>query len=123
MNNKGQTLVLFVLLMPLLLLFVMVVIEMSRLYLTKSEYENVIIDTIYYGLDNLDKANVKETMNNLLDKNIKGNKQIEIKDNKIVIEVTSKIDGMYKKMFKDIYKVDMKYTGYLENNKKIIKKG
>jgi len=78
MNNKGQSLVVFVLVLPLIILIIAGIMEVGRLYLTKTEYENNIIETINFGLDNLDKDNVKEKMMTLLDENISGTKNIQI---------------------------------------------
>jgi len=99
MNNKGQALVVFVLVLPIIMLIIAGVMEMGRLSLVKAEYEDSIIDTINYGLDNLDKENVKEKMDLLLDKNISGTKNIEITEGTIKIHVTSNLDSMFSKLF------------------------
>ena len=122
MNNKGQALVVFVLVLPLIILIIAGVMEMGKLSLTKNEYENSIIDTINYGLDNLDKENVKEKMNLLLDKNISGTKNVEISDGVIKVHVTSNLDGMFSKLFKSQYDINLTYKGYIsEGKKKIVK--
>ncbi len=122
MNNKGQALVVFVLVLPLIILIIAGVMEMGKLSLTKNEYENSIIDTINYGLDNLDKENVKEKMTALLDKNISGTKNVEISDGVIKVHVTSNLDGMFSKLFKSQYDINLTYKGYIsEGKKKIVK--
>ena len=122
MNNKGQALVVFVLVLPLIILIIAGVMEMGKLSLTKNEYENSIIDTINYGLDNLDKENVKEKMMTLLDKNISGTKNVEISDGVIKVYVTSNLDGMFSKLFKSRYDINLTYKGYiLEGKKKVVK--
>ena len=122
MNNKGQALVVFVLVLPLIMLIIAGVMEMGRLSLVKAEYEDSIIDTINYGLDNLDKENVKEKMNLLLDKNISGTKNIEITEGTIKIHVTSNLDSMFSKLFKKVYDINLTYRGYIVDGKKKIVK-
>jgi len=122
MNNKGQALVVFVLVLPLIMLIIAGVMEMGRLSLVKAEYEDSIIDTINYGLDNLDKENVKEKMDLLLDKNISGTKNIEITEGTIKIHVTSNLDSMFSKLFKKEYDINLTYRGYIVDGKKKIVK-
>lgn len=122
MNNKGQALVVFVLVLPIIMLIIAGVMEMGRLSLVKAEYEDSIIDTINYGLDNLDKENVKEKMNLLLDKNISGTKNIEITEGTIKIHVTSNLDSMFSKLFKKEYDINLTYRGYIVDGKKKIVK-
>lgn len=122
MNNKGQALVIFVLVLPLIILIIAGVMEMGKLSLTKNEYENSIIDTINYGLDNLDKENVKEKMMTLLDKNISGTKNVEISDGVIKVHVTSNLDGMFSKLFKSQYDINLTYKGSITDGKKKIVK-
>ncbi|MCI9110452.1 MAG: hypothetical protein HFH47_01410 [Bacilli bacterium] len=122
MNNHGQALVVFVLVLPLIILIIAGVMEMGKLSLVKTEYENCITDTISYGLNNLDKDNVEEKMYLLLDKNIKGTKNIEIKDGIIKIHVTSNLEGMFSKLFKESYDINLTYKGYmLDGKNKIVK--
>ncbi len=122
MNNKGQTLVVFVLLLPLVMMITASVIEIGRLSIINTEYKNSITDAINYGLDNLDKENVSDKMKKLLDKNISGTKNIDINDGVIKIHVTSSLDGMFSSILKKAYSIDITYIGYLEADKKIIVK-
>jgi len=122
MNNKGQALVVFVLVLPLIMLIIAGVMEMGRLSLTKTEYEDSIVDTITYGLDNLEKENVKDKMMILLDKNISGTKNVEISDGVIRVHVTSDLDGMFSTLFKSNYEINLIYKGYIVDGKKKIVK-
>jgi len=122
MNNKGQSLVVFVLVLPLIILIIAGIMEVGRLYLTKTEYENNIIETINFGLDNLDKDNVKEKMMTLLDENISGTKNIQITNGTIEVHVTNNVEGMFTKIFKSYYDINLRYKGYIvDGNKKIVK--
>jgi len=122
MNNKGQSLVVFVLVLPLIIIIIAGVMEMGRLYLTKTQYEDNITYTIDYGLDSLDKDDVKEKMMTLLNENIKGTKNIQITNGVIEIHVTSNVDGLFTKIFKSYYDINLRYKGYIvDGNKKIVK--
>lgn len=95
---------------------------MGNLSLTKSNYESSIVSAIRYGLDNIDKEDVKDKMISLLDQNIKGTKSVEISDGIIKVHVTSDLDGLFSKIFKEHYEINLTYKGYLEDGEKRIVK-
>ena len=53
MNNKGQSLVIFILILPILLLLFALIWEIGNLGFTINRYETEIKDTINYVLNNL----------------------------------------------------------------------
>lgn len=115
MNNKGQSLIIFVLILPVLLLLITLVFEIGNLNYSVNKYKKEIKQTIEYGLNNLEKDNLEEILANLLKANIKGQINIEINNQKIKINVKDKI------IFKNKFDIDITYIGYKENNKIIIK--
>ncbi len=119
MNNKGQSLIIFVLILPILLLLFALIFELGNYGLTINKYEKEIKSTIEYGLDNIDSIN-EEKLTNLLKENIKGNINIEINNQIIKINVKEKYDNLFN--FNNKFDIDITYIGYIENNKKIIKK-
>ena len=50
MNNRGQTLVMFILMLPLLLIVLCLVVDIGMLSLEKKKLENTLKDAIYYEL-------------------------------------------------------------------------
>ncbi len=122
LNNHGQALVIFVLLLPLFLLIIGYIIELGQMYITKSKYEQTINETIKYGLRHLDDALVKDKMQKMMDANIKGAKEITISDNKISITVKDQKEGLFKSFFEKTYDINITYTGYKKDNQIIIKK-
>lgn len=121
-NNKGQILVVFVLILPILLLLLALIWEIGNLSFTINKYETAIYDTIEYGLNHQSQENLSLTLTNLLKANgVKGNIQIEIK-NYIKINVTEKYDALYNNLFKHKFDIDLTYTGYKDNNQIIIRK-
>ena len=121
MNNKGQSLVVFVLILPVLLLLFALIWEIGNLGLTINKYETAIKDTIEYGLNNQNKENLEETLTSLLKANIEGDIQIEI-NNYIKINVTKKYNALYNNLFNHKFDIDLTYICYKENNQIIIKK-
>ena len=88
MKNKGQTLVIFILILPILLLLLALIFEIGALHITKIKYENAIKDAIEYGLTHQEE-NMPQKLESLLKANIKGNINIEI-NNYIKINVKQK---------------------------------
>lgn len=125
MNNKGQTLVIFVLILPLILLIISILFSYGNLLLTKKQIENNIVYTINYYFDheyeNKNESNMEEIKSKLkyiIEKNIKyDNLIIEIKDDSIDISIEKQINNLF--VNKNII---INYYGYLFNSEKIIKR-
>lgn len=122
MNNKGQSLVIFVLILPIILLLFALIWEVGNFQLTVSHYENEIKDTIEYGLNHLEDVNLNDKLNGLLKNNIEGDILIDINDNTIKINVTKKYNHLFNNVFNNKYNIDLTYTGYKNNEKIIIRK-
>lgn len=120
-NNKGQTLVIFVLILPILLLLFALIWELGNLSITINKYENTIQDVIEYGLNNQNQENLETILTNLFKANIQGEIQIEIK-NYIKINVRQKYDALYNNLFNHKFDINITYIGYKNNGKIIIKK-
>ncbi len=87
LNDKGQVLVLFVILLPVLLLALFVVVEISNLSILKSKTTNTIREIISYGLNN-NGDDVSSQLNNLIDINIKyDSKEVFVTDNEIEVRI------------------------------------
>lgn len=125
MNNKGQTLVIFVLILPLILLIISILFSYGNLLLTKKQIENNIVYTINYYFDheyeNKNESNMEEIKSKLkyiIEKNIKyDNLIIEIKDDSIDISIEKQINNLF--VNKNII---INYYGYLFNSEKVIKR-
>ena len=94
MNNRGQTLVMFILMLPLLLIILCLVVDIGMLSLEKKRLENTLKDAIYYELNNqeTDSNIIKNRLTNTLSKNINNIKikKVEITDNKVITVSISK---------------------------------
>ena len=122
MDSKGQTLVIFVLILPILLLLFALIWEVGNLGLTINKYETEIKDTIEYGLNHLDDENLEDILANLLKANLEGDINVEINNQVIKVNVKQKYDALFNNLLNNRFDIDLTYNGYIENNKFIIQK-
>lgn len=115
MNNKGQVLVLFVILIPVILLFSIVSIQIGNLYLEKNKNTNIIKDTIRETLNN-----PSTEINLIIEKNIKDIKEktIFISEDEIHLKITQE-----KKVFGRNFNIKYNYKGIKQEDKIIISEG
>ena len=121
MNNKGQSLVLFVLLIPIILGIITLVIDVGKSLVEKNSINNKIELVIEYGLeDNLTKKEISE----LLEHNLNTNDyQVNIDNGTIEIKVKTYVQGIISNVF-DFkgFNIESEYHGYMQEEKKIIEK-
>lgn len=120
MGNKAQTLVIFILILPILLLLFALIWEIGNLSITINKYETEIKDTIEYGLNHLDSENLESILTDLLRENIKGNINVAINNQVIKVSVKERYDALFN--FNHKFDIDLTYNGYIENEKIIIQK-
>ena len=119
MNNKGQTLVLFVLILPIIIFIMLLVIDVSNMFITKQELNNINKIVLNYGLDIIEEENIDSKLEELINKNISVNEHTIRIDNEIIEGKKKKnIQGIVTK--KKIYEVKSTYKGYIEEDKKVI---
>lgn len=116
MNNKGQTLVIFVLFIPIFALVLTMVINKSNMYYDKRNMENIIKEAINYGLNNIEDGDIENKINIFISKNIECEKEINIENDEITIELTKENETIKKILGYGNIKV--KYKGKIEENKK-----
>lgn len=120
MNNKGQILPLFVILVPILIIFISYMVDLGIMYSEKRKMTNTVKDAITYYIDNLEKDNVYTNTLNILNKNISNGKiQIDYNEEYITISVTKEYSSIYN-IVNFNNKISVKYKGYY-NNKRIVK--
>lgn len=113
MNKKGQVLVMFVLLLPLLIIALTFIFNLSTIYINKTHSSNILKKTINYALLNNDI----ESIDDLLYKNISNIKNIEInKNDYLKVSLTYQNNSILKNIFKDKYDIKIEYKGYIKNN-------
>ena len=122
MDSKGQTLVIFVLILPILLLLFALIWEVGNLGLTINKYETEIKDTIEYGLNHLDDENLEDILTNLWKANLEGDINVEINNQVIKVNVKQNYDALFNNLLNNRFDIDLTYNGYIENEKLIIQK-
>lgn len=122
MNNKGQSLVTFVLVIPIIFLIFMMIYDIGNMVLLKNELDNINNIALDYGLDNINEENIKDKIETLIikNKNDINSISINIEDNKIYITLEDSVNT--KISFGNIFNVKSSYVGYIDNDKKIIER-
>lgn len=121
MNNKGQTLVIFIIILPVLLMIFTLIVDLGFLHIEKRNIDNNVYDSVEYYLDNITDQNIENKVNKLLNKNIKDIDDIVINETDEYIEI--KVSKTRKSLFSIITKdndITITYKG-IKESKKIIK--
>lgn len=121
MNNRGQVLALFALMLPIITIILILTIDVSNLVINKLEIDNINKILVDYAIDKKEEPNLEELVNNIAHLNdSKLEVNINITDEKINIILSKKIIGIITKT--KIYDIKSNYECYYENNKKVIKR-
>ena len=117
MNNKGQTLVVFIIFIPVIILLMAFIVDTSLMYIAKSKLNDLsktIIKEIY---DIEDKNNKVEELLKVNEINY-NNYDVEINDNKVKLSIEEEIDSVFGSMIgNESYTIKSEVTGYKENDK------
>lgn len=114
MDNRGQSLVLFVLFMPLLLILFLTIGDIGNLMISQNKYESEIKNAIKYGLKHKD-SNTVDKMKLILDYTIKEDEEVIINGDEIEVKVIKQNNVMGLN-----FDSELDYVGYIENEKVII---
>lgn len=122
MNNRGQSLVTFVLIIPILFLIFLMVYNIGNMILLKNELNDINHIVIDYGLNNIEEEDIIVKMEELVKKNKNNidNISINIEDNKIYVILEDSIDTNMN--INGLFRVKSSYVGYLDNDKKVIER-
>lgn len=121
LNNKGQSLVMFILIIPILLLIMILVIDLGNIIVNKTHLDNTNYIVIDYALEHLEEEDLEDKVLGLINANNGGGTEtkIEINNEKVLITTKKEVKGLLTNTIK-IKTIISSYEGYLENNKKII---
>ena len=124
LNNKGQSLVMFIVLIPIVLLVFTIVYDVGNAIYEKERLSNTNYMTIEYALDNINNVNE----NDLIELIMKNNSNLSsisviIENNVINIKISKNIRGIIGKMFYfDLIEARSEYTGKLTSDGKKIER-
>ena len=125
LNNKGQSLVMFVMILPILLMIIMMVIDIGKMVQRREELDSINYILVDYGLDNIEINNLEDKLREILDKNDKSIDIVKINIDKESLEVEvilrDKVDLLILKDNK-VFRVKSDYIGRVVDNKKIIER-
>ena len=123
-NNKGQSLVMFVLIIPIFLLILTLVYDVGNAIYDKDRLSNTNYLTIEYGLNNIDTV-TENDLKNLIEQNTSNLKYIyvTIEENQIEIKMEKDAKSIIGKMFNfNLVKIISHYKGKIINNQKEIER-
>ena len=123
-NNKGQSLVIFVLIILIFLLILTLVYDVGNAIYEKDRLSNTNYLTIEYGLNNIDTV-TENDLKNLIEQNTSNLKYIyvTIEENQIEIKMEKDAKSIIGKMFNfNLVKIISHYKGKIINNQKEIER-
>lgn len=125
LNNKGQSLFLFVIFIPIFLMICVFVVDIGFAKIEENKLNNISILSLNYGLSHIEDDPYDE-MVNLINKNDSKidnySIDIDLENKKINIMLEKNIDSFFGGIInKDKYDILSNYTGYIDTdgNRKI----
>ena len=93
LNNKGQSLVMFICLLPILLLIVLAIVDVSRMVIEKNKLNNINNIAIWYYSNHKEDDDVTERIISLVKRNDEDIINVRIDKDKNTIYLDKKIDS------------------------------
>lgn len=124
LNNRGQSLVMFIILLPILLLIFTLVYDVGNAIYEKDKISNINYMVVEYALDNIDDVNEDDLKTLILknDDNI-DDVSIVIINNGVDISLQKDINGVFGKIFNfNLTFIRSEYSGKIIDDKKIIER-
>lgn len=120
LNNKGQSLVLFVVLFPIVIIIMFLVIDILNARTEKNSLDNISKIAIVYGINNIDNSNIVSKIEELLYKNNSKLESVSVRidNDKIYIDIIKK-HKMIINIESDYMMIKSSLYGY-ENDGKIV---
>lgn len=121
MNNKGQTLIIFVILIPILILVAALVVDTGLMTFEKERYRGIIENGIeeYFDTGNVEETEKIFSLNDIP----KEEYTIIIQENQIEVSLNTSIEAIFGKIINlQEYEIKMNYVGTKEGERVIINK-
>lgn len=92
LNNKGQSLVAFLILFPIVILIMFIVIDILNARIVKNSLDNISKIAITYGVNNIDSSDIVSKIEKLLYKNNSKLDSVDVRidDGKVYIDITER---------------------------------
>ncbi|HIQ94887.1 TPA: Tad domain-containing protein [Candidatus Ventrenecus stercoripullorum] len=121
MNNKGQTLIIFVILIPILILVAALVVDTGLMTFEKERYRGIIENGIeeYFDTGNVEETEKIFSLNDIP----KEEYTIIVQENQIEVSLNTSIEAIFGKIINiEEYEIKMNYVGTKEGERVIINK-
>lgn len=108
-NNKGQVLVAFLLLLPIVFFIAAIVLDFGQIALEKRKVNNTLNEVLEYANTHKEDEKLESSIKLLIQENIKNIDVLEIQlsNEKINIHIVKKVDGSFKNILdKDLYQIE-----------------
>ena len=110
MNKRGQSLIIFVLILPIIVLFIAFLIDGSLSVLEKNRIDGIILTNMQEAL----KKDIHDTdaIEEVIKKNEKVDVKVKITDNDLIVKATSTRKSLFGKILDfSWYKLEFNYCG------------
>lgn len=123
LGNKGQSLVLFILIFPVMLFVMVLVIDCGRVMIEKKELDNVSKIVIQYGFDHITEEDVEDKMVSLFELNVDDvDVNVNVCEDMIDVSGVKYVDGVFSSIIHmNGFKIESNYSGIVIDNKVSIK--
>lgn len=126
LGNKGQSLAIFVIFIPVFIMIGTFIVDLSFANYNERRLNNINKQVIRYGLNHIEEDPYNSMVDLIYqnDSDIDSyNIDINLEEKKIKITLLKSTKGFFGKVIgKEIYKEKSSYVGYIENDKKIVKR-
>lgn len=125
LNNKGQSLVMFVLIIPIFLLIFILIVDGGEMLVLKKKLDNINNIAINYGIDNVNEIGIEEKLKELVMLNSATIDvvNVSVNDNKVYITIKEYLEGHFLGLVDlELITVTSSYVGYLSGDEKIIER-
>lgn len=123
MNNRGQALVVFIIMIPIFFMLLGVVIDISYASYEKRKIENNIK---YVARTSFDKRLDEEKIEDLILTNLDDVKEYKVyyDNNSLNIYVKTKVNGVFSNLFNNpIKNIEVNYKAYFDGDNVIVERG
>lgn len=120
LNNKGQTLVLFVMLLPIMLLLMILVFDIGKLIYSKQELNHISSMIVTYGMEHYDEDDIENELVELVLLNCDDvrNVSVNVSDEEVLVDIERVGDSIFGNIINiDMFEVRSSYIGNVTDNK------
>lgn len=120
LDNKGQTLVLFVMLLPIMLLLMILVFDIGKLIYSKQELNHISSMIVSYGMEHYDEDDIENELVELVLLNCDDvrNVSVNVSDEEVLVDIERMGDSIFGNIINiDMFEVRSSYIGNVTDNK------